>query len=327
MPELPEVETVRRDLAQLYLDDRLDHIIVTGRRTVRRHPPELLASLEGRTLIATGRHGKYLLLEWDDGQVLVVHLRMSGQLLAAQPDDPLALHTHAVLTFREAGELRFVDPRTFGELFLATPALVGGLAAAGVEAADSGSPVPHRPPVGRRSPPVSVGPAAAPAGPAAGPAAVNVPLVASRLAELDHLGPDALEVDVAHFRGALAGRRAPLKALLVDQRVVAGVGNIYADEICFDARLRPDRPGGSLKPAELRRLTASTHSILGSAVAARGSSLQDEQYRDLQGAPGLFQLEHRVYGRKGQKCDRCGREIERVHFGAKSAFVCRKCQK
>ncbi|HTT91921.1 MAG TPA: DNA-formamidopyrimidine glycosylase family protein, partial [Acidimicrobiales bacterium] len=84
MPELPEVETVRRDLAQLYLDDRLDHIIVTGRRTVRRHPPELLASLEGRTLIATGRHGKYLLLEWDDGQVLVVHLRMSGQLLAAQ---------------------------------------------------------------------------------------------------------------------------------------------------------------------------------------------------------------------------------------------------
>ena len=326
MPELPEVETVRRDLAQLYLDDRLDHIIVTGRRTVRRHPPELLASLEGRTLIATGRHGKYLLLEWDDGQVLVVHLRMSGQLLAAHPDDPLALHTHAVLTFRGAGELRFVDPRTFGELFLATTALVDGPAAAGLAAAASGSPVPPRPPAGHR-PPVAPGPAAGPPGPAAGPPGVNVPLVASRLAELDHLGPDALEVDVAHFRGALAGRRAPLKALLVDQRVVAGVGNIYADEICFDARLRPDRPGGSLKPAELRRLTASTHSILESAVTARGSSLQDEQYRDLQGAPGLFQLEHRVYGRKGQKCVRCGREIERLHFGAKSAFVCRKCQK
>ena len=88
---------------------------------MRRHPPELLTALEGRKLTRTGRHGKYLLLEWDDGQVLVVHLRMSGQLLAAQPDDPLAKHTHAVLTFAGAGELRFVDPRTFGEFFLATP--------------------------------------------------------------------------------------------------------------------------------------------------------------------------------------------------------------
>jgi formamidopyrimidine-DNA glycosylase len=288
MPELPEVETVRRDLARAFLGHDLERIVVTGRRTVRRHPPELLGALDGRTLTATGRHGKYLLLEWDDGQVLVVHLRMSGQLLAAHADDSLVPHTHAVMTFNGADELRFVDPRTFGEFFLATPG-----AGTGKEAGAGGA---------------------------------NV-IVASRLTELDHLGPDALEVDLAHFRAALAGRRAPLKSLLVDQRVVAGIGNIYADEICFDARVRPERPGGSLKRAELERLTGSTQSILQSAIAARGSSLADEQYRDLQGAPGLFQLEHKVYGRSGQKCSRCGREIERVHFGAKSAFLCRKCQK
>jgi formamidopyrimidine-DNA glycosylase len=289
MPELPEVETVRRDLARAYLGHDLEHLVVTGRRTVRRHPPELLAALEGRTLTATGRHGKYLLLEWDDGQVLVVHLRMSGQLLAAQPGAPLAPHTHAVLTFGGAGELRFVDPRTFGEFFLATRV--------------------------------------APNGQADGPSRENLSPAASHLAELDHLGPDALDVDVAWFRHVLAGRRAPLKALLVDQRVIAGVGNIYADEICFAARLRPDRPGGSLKRPELKRLTEWAHTVLQSAIMARGSSLVDEQYRDLQGAPGLFQLEHKVYGRLGQNCASCGRAVERAYFGAKSAFFCRKCQR
>ena len=202
MPELPEVETVRRDLARAFLGHDLERIVVTGRRTVRRHPPELLGALDGRTLTATGRHGKYLLLEWDDGQVLVVHLRMSGQLLAAHADDSLVPHTHAVMTFNGADELRFVDPRTFGEFFLATPG-----AGKGKEAGAGGA---------------------------------NV-IVASRPAELDHLGPDALEVDVAHFRAALAGRRAPLKSLLVDQSVVAGIGNIYADEIL----LRRPRSAGA----------------------------------------------------------------------------------
>jgi formamidopyrimidine-DNA glycosylase len=289
MPELPEVETVRRDLDRVYLGHDLERLVVTGGRTVRRHPPELLTALEGRKLTRTGRHGKYLLLEWDDGQVLVVHLRMSGQLLAAQSDDPLAKHTHAVLTFSGAGELRFVDPRTFGEFFLATPV--------------------------------------APDEEAVSSPGENIGLAAWRLAELDHLGPDALDADVARLRHGLAGRRAALKSLLVDQRVIAGVGNIYADEICFDAGLRPDRPGGSLKRSEITGLTESAHSVLQSAIAARGSSLADEQYRDLQGAPGLFQLEHKVYGRAGQKCSSCGREIVRVHFGAKSAYLCRKCQK
>jgi formamidopyrimidine-DNA glycosylase len=267
MPELPEVETVRADVARKYVGHRLQRLAVTGRRTVRRHPPELLGVLEGRVLSSVGRHGKYLLFTWDDGQLMVAHLRMTGQLLAAKPGAPMAQHTHAVFTFKGAGELRFVDPRTFGELFLASPD------------------------------------------------------------ELDHLGPDALDIEVPALRAALAGRRAPLKSLLVDQRALAGIGNIYADEICFEARLRPDRPGGSLKPAELKRLAQAVRSILQAAVTRRGSSLADEQYRDLYGQVGGYQLEHKVYGRLSQPCVTCGRPIERVRFGAKSSYFCRHCQR
>jgi formamidopyrimidine-DNA glycosylase len=227
----------------------------------------LLKALEGRTLTGVARHGKYLLFKWDDGQVMFAHLRMSGQMLAAKPGAPLAPHTHAVMTFKGAGELRFVDPRTFGEFFLAGPD------------------------------------------------------------ELDHLGPDALDIDASQLRAAFAGRQARVKSLLVDQTVLAGIGNIYADEILFEARLRPDRPGGSLKGVELKRLAAATRSVLQSAIVGRGSSLGDQQYRDLQGEGGRYQLEHKVYGRLGQPCVSCGRPIERAHFGAKSAYFCRSCQR
>jgi formamidopyrimidine-DNA glycosylase len=303
VPELPEVETVRRDLERVYLGRTLDRLTITGQRTVRRHPPELLASVEGRELAYVGRHGKYLLFGWDDGQVLVAHLRMSGQLLAAQPDDAAAPHTHAVLSFSGAGELRFVDPRTFGEFFLAT---------AGERPGSTAQPVDGQPVDGQ---------------PIDGQPAGGQPIAGTSLVELAHLGPDALDVDLVHLQGALHGRRAPLKALLVDQRVLAGIGNIYADEICFEAGLRPDRTAGSLKRPQLKRLVVATGVILEAAILGRGSSLADEQYRDLQGLPGLFQLEHKVYGRAGQPCLSCGREIERVRFGAKSAYLCRSCQR
>jgi formamidopyrimidine-DNA glycosylase len=279
MPELPEVETVRRDLVGRYAGQALVDVAVTGRRTVRRHPPGLLSGLTGQRLTGAGRHGKYLLVEWEDGRVLVVHLRMSGQLLAGDAGADRPVHTHAVLTFRDAGELRFVDPRTFGELFLASPVLGQGRA--------RGALLP---------------------------------------AELSHLGPDALGADAARLGAALAGRRAPLKRLLVDQRVIAGLGNIYADEVCFDASLRPDRPAASLEPDELERLARSTRSVLEAAIAGRGSSLRDEQYRDLLGNLGRYQLEHKVYGRSGMPCTACGQAVQRVAMGARSAFVCAVCQ-
>jgi formamidopyrimidine-DNA glycosylase len=278
------VETVRRGLSSRYVGHRLDHVVVTGRRTVRRHPPARLEQLEGHVLRGVGRHGKYLLFEWDDDEILVAHLRMSGQMLAAQPGDEALPHTHAVLSFAGAGELRFVDPRTFGELFLGTPLGDNGPA--------------------ERSP-------------------TAPPIVA----EIEHLGPDALGVREPDLVASLAGRRAPLKSLLVDQRVLAGIGNIYADEICFEARLRPDRPGGSLKRPEVGRLAVSVRKVLGAAIAGRGSSLADRQYLDLDGEAGLYQMEHKVYGRAGEPCTACGRQVERARFGARSAFVCRSCQR
>jgi formamidopyrimidine-DNA glycosylase len=269
MPELPEVETVRRDLSRLYPGQTLRSLTVTGPRTVRRHPAERLSALEGRAVRNLGRHGKHLIFEWDDGQTLVVHLRMSGQLLACATGTATVPHTHAVLDFGPAGELHFVDPRTFGEFFLAT----------------------------------------------------------SVLDELAHLGPDALLATPAYLTPVLADRRAPLKALLVDQRVLAGIGNIYADEICFAAGLRPFRPGGSLRRGQVARLVTAVTTVLEAAIAARGSTLGDQQYRDALGEAGFYQLEHRVYGRKGQPCLICGTPVERVQLGAKSAYQCRKCQR
>jgi formamidopyrimidine-DNA glycosylase len=185
-----------------------------------------------------------------------------------------------VLVFDGVGELRFVDPRTFGELFLATPGSGTG--------PDAGLPA---------------------------------------LAELGHLGPDALVVDAAHLQAALARRRAPLKVVLVDQRALAGLGNIYADEVCFEAGLRPDRAAGSLTPEEVGRLAGSVRTVLEAAIAGRGSSLRDLQYRDLYGKPGRYQLDHKVYGRPGLACPGCGQPVQRVRMGARSAFVCARCQR
>ena len=271
---------------------------MTGRRTVRRHPPEVLGQLRGQVLSSVGRHGKYLLLGWHDRQVLVAHLRMSGQMLAANPGDPLVPHTHAVFHFSDVGELRFVDPRTFGELFLA------------------GSPCPSAGASRTGQRPKSSVPGLVP----------GLVLTSSGM-QLEGLGADALAATPAHFRSVLAGRRAPLKALLVDQRVVAGVGNIYADEICFVARLRPDRPAGDLRPGELRRLSAATRSVLEDAIEAGGSTLRDARYRDVLGKAGFYQLQHRVYGRAGGPCLTCGTAIERRAIGAKSAYFCPRCQR
>ena len=125
----------------------------------------------------------------------------------------------------------------------------------------------------------------------------------------------------------LARRRAPLKVVLVDQRALAGLGNIYADEVCYDAGLRPDRAAGSLTSAEVGRLAGSVRRVLEAAISGRGSSLRDLQYRDLYGNPGRYQLDHKVYGRLGLACPGCARPVQRVKMGARSAFVCLRCQR
>ena len=277
MPELPEVETIRRDLEKEIVGRKVKAVEVTGARSVRRHatPDELRTRVEGRTVSGVRRMGKYLLLDLSGGDVLVVHLGMSGQLLRAGPKEPLPKHTHVVITFTAGGQLRFVDPRTFGEVFVT--------------------------------------------------AAVTV---TEQVPELAHLGFDPL-ADVMSwvaFGQLLAGHRTPLKALLTDQRVVAGIGNIYADEILFAAGLRFDRRSDSLSAQEVRRLQRAMVETLSEAIKHRGSSLADEQYRDLFGETGDYQGQHQVYGRDGQPCRRCHRPIVRLKAAGRSTFFCERCQ-
>jgi formamidopyrimidine-DNA glycosylase len=272
VPELPEVEVVRRGLEREVTGRAVTSVTVTGPRTVRRQPAATLVErLRGATLGPAGRVGKFLLVPLDDGgETLVIHLRMSGQLLLTSPEWPLARHTHAVLGLSDRRQLRFVDPRTFGELFVA-PTPVTALA---------------------------------------------------------HLGPDPLGAgwSAAVLGRGLAGRTARLKLLLMDQRFVAGIGNIYSDEALFEARLRFDRPAGSLSGDEVGRLHRAVRSTLREAVRLRGSSLSDGQYVDLFGVPGDYQSRHRVYGREGEPCPRCGGPVRRISLGGRSTFFCETCQ-
>jgi formamidopyrimidine-DNA glycosylase len=276
VPELPEVETLRRDLVPVVVGRRFEHVVVTGSRTVRRLGPQnLVDGATSRSVVSIGRLGKYLLWQLDDGGTMVVHLRMSGQVLLAPPDEPRPLHTHVVFRLDGGEELRFVDPRTFGEVFVVLDGLLADVA----------------------------------------------PDVAT-------LGPDALtsRLSAAGLAKRL-DRGVRLKTLLTDQHVIAGIGNIYADEIAWVAGVRHDRPGRSLTPDEVAGLRRAMSSVLRSAIQARGSSLADEQYVDLNGRLGSYQLRFRVHGRVGLPCRRCGTTVERVVFQGRSTYFCPGCQR
>ncbi len=298
MPELPEVETLRQDLAKEVVGRKIKTVSVANGRSVRRHPSakHFRALLEGRTIKVVARLGKYLLLGLDSGDTLVVHLGMSGQLLRVKSaKEPKPKHTHVVITFTQGGELRYVDPRTFGEMFVSTPP------------ADA--------------PPV-------PAATGAPSAAADGAALRKGLHELSHLGFDPIEDMMSWERFAVMLRQhhAGLKALLMDQQFVAGIGNLYSDEILFAAGLRYDRPADSLSAIETRRLYRAMVETLAEAIKHRGSSLADEQYRDLFGELGDYQGSHQVYGREGEPCRRCRTPIVRAKAGGRSTYYCEHCQ-
>jgi formamidopyrimidine-DNA glycosylase len=278
MPELPEVEVIRRDLEKEVVGKKIKTVEVTGTRSVRRHrnKKEFIGLLEGRKITAVQRRGKYLVLRLDDPEAVVVHLGMSGQLLRAKSAREKApKHTHVVITFTQGGLLRFVDPRTFGEMFVAT-----------YEELDE------------------------------------------QVEELAHLGLDPLETALSWelFGRMLAEKKMRLKNLLMDQKFIAGIGNVYSDEILFEAGLKWDRMSDSLSQQEVRRLYRAIVETLQEAVKHRGSSLADEQYVDLFGKPGEFQRFHQVYDREGESCQRCRRQIQRARFSNRSTFYCEACQ-
>lgn len=277
MPELPEVEVVKRDLEREVVGRRVKSVEVNGARSVRRHRnrKEFVARLTGHKITGVSRRGKYLLMKLDDGDVLVAHLGMSGQLLRAKSTrEAMPKHTHVVITFTQGGQLRFVDPRTFGEMFVTSV----------VDLAD--------------------------------------------VEELAHLGIDPLETAMSWevFGRLVAERAQKLKALLMDQTFLAGIGNLYSDEILFTAGLRWDRMSDSLSTQEVRRLYRAIIEVLQEAVKHRGSSLADEQYVDVFGRPGEYQEHHKVYAREGEACRRCRRPVVRRRVGNRSTYLCEACQ-
>jgi formamidopyrimidine-DNA glycosylase len=278
MPELPEVETVRRGLERFAVGRRINGVEVGRDRTVRRTSRrEVIDGLTDTTMLAANRRGKYLLVPLDSGDEMMIHLRMSGQVLVAAAGADRPKHTHVVLHLDDGNEMWFVDPRTLGEVVVFDPDHV----------------------------------------------AVEIP-------DLAKLGPDPISegISLAEFRTMLRRRHRQMKPLLLDQHVIAGIGNIYADEILHEARLRPDRMSDELSTASERRLHGAMVRILNDAIAHGGSTLGDAQYVDLFGDWGTYQHAHVVYGRTGERCTTCGIGwIRRTVSAQRSTHYCPRCQR
>ncbi|WP_104019758.1 bifunctional DNA-formamidopyrimidine glycosylase/DNA-(apurinic or apyrimidinic site) lyase [Roseovarius nitratireducens] len=283
MPELPEVETVRRGLAPVMEGDVIARARVNRPDLRWPFPPDMAARLTGARVLALRRRSKYLLADLSTGETLLVHLGMSGRMLVSGDtlgrfvhDHPAPeKHDHVVIDMENRARITFNDPRRFGAMDL--------MATAVVEA--------H-------------------------------PLLA-------RLGPEPLgnAFHETHLTAALAGRRTPVKAALLDQRIVAGLGNIYACEALFRARISPRRLAGNLGPRRIARLVPAIRDVLRDAIAAGGSSLRD--YRQADGELGYFQHAFDVYGREGAPCHGpgCDAQIARIVQSARSSFYCPRCQR
>ena len=275
MPELPEVETIRRGLA----------LRISGRRIVRAElrrpdlrrpfPPMLADRLDGARIGALSRRGKYILIELDDTGLLLLHLGMSGRITAAGPEIPTAKHDHVILTLDDGTVVRLNDPRRFGSLDY----LERGAAGA------------H-------------------------------PLLAG-------LGPEPLEpgFDGAYLDRALSAKLTPIKSALLDQRIVAGLGNIYVCEALYRAGVSPRRLAATVIGARAERLAAAIRDVLGEAIEAGGSSLRD--YVQANGELGYFQHRWAVYGREGEPCPgcSCAEGVRRIVQSGRSTFFCAKRQR
>ena len=272
MPELPEVETVRRQLEPALVGRAFAEVEILDHRLVQPHDRnEVAAELRGERVVAVGRRGKYLLVRFASRRVLVVHLRMTGAFLLPVPGAAELPHRRAVLTLDDGALVVFRDVRRFGTWTLLEPG--------------------HE----RRY-----------------------------LAE--RLGPEPLGAfSASDLGGRLARRQAPVKAVILDQSTVAGVGNIYADEALWRARIHPLRPAAGLGPAEVRSLHRAIRAALFAGIARQGATLRD--YRAPDGSEGGMQDEFKVYGRDGEPCPRCGREIAKIRVAGRGTHFCPRCQR
>jgi formamidopyrimidine-DNA glycosylase len=327
MPELPEVETVANGVHARIAGDRIDDVWFSSKPEPMKSPPAAMAeALTGRTIERVHRVGKHIVFDLGSDESAgeptqakrssvqakrgsvqakrgsvqaqrgsvqwIVHLGMTGRLLVSDANVPRPPHTHGVLALRSGRELRFVDPRRFGRM---------GLHIAEGEPGTSATPARSRKRLSITSAPPS--------------------------STTGFTGPgiDPLHISPADFRRLFRGRRTPIKAALLNQSLLHGVGNIYADESLFRAGIRPRRMAARLNATELDRLHIALQAVLREAIALGGSSVSD--YVDADGARGFFQLQHRVYMRTGEPCLVCGTPIRRIVLAGRGTHYCTVCQR
>jgi formamidopyrimidine-DNA glycosylase len=283
MPELPEVETIARGLQQKVAGDVIESVWLGSKpQTMKSRPAEIAATLEHARITQVRRMGKHIVFNLERNGVpapaktrrrttapgphsqWIVHLGMTGRMLVCEPSAELAKHTHAIVTLASGRELRFVDPRRFGRLSVASQG------------------------------------------------------------DFEAGGSEPLEVEKDRFVALFRGRKTPIKSALLNQKLLRGVGNIYADESLFRAGLRPRRRVSTITRAQLEKLYEAVQEVLKEAIALGGSSISN--YVDADGEEGFFQLQHRVYGREGDPCLVCKTPIKRVVIVGRSSHYCPKCQ-
>ena len=280
MPELPEVETVARGLANRVTGDVIESVWVGSKPEPLLSPArEIVATLESSRISGVRRVGKHIVVDLEptsatrakskaknknsDHSQWIIHLGMTGRVLVCKPGEEIPKHTHLIAKLASGREVRFVDPRRFGRLK-----------------------VTH----GFKAP-----------------------------------GSEPLDVPLEDFISLFRGRKTPIKSALLNQKLLSGVGNIYADEALFRAGIRPRRRAESLTQAELARLHSAVREVLKEAIKLGGSSISD--YVDSEGEKGFFQLQHRVYGREGEPCLVCKDLVKRVVIAGRSSHYCPHCQK
>jgi formamidopyrimidine-DNA glycosylase len=275
MPELPEVEVVRIGLESNVIGHTIQRVRVLHPRPVRRHDPgpeDFEARLAGHQLVAARRRGKYLWIALDNGDAVIAHLGMSGQMLVQPRDAEVERHLRVVFELSNGNDLRFVDQRMFG----------------GLSISDGGAELPD---------------------------------------EIAHIARDPLDplFDDAAFVAATRRRHTGIKRALLDQTLISGVGNIYADESLWGAQLHYARPTETLRRSEIERLLAEIREVMLRALREGGTSF-DSMYVNVNGESGYFERSLAVYGQEGEPCPRCGTPIRRDPFMNRSSYTCRTCQ-
>ncbi len=280
MPELPEIEVIKRDLEKEVVGRRVKEVEVrpgsNAMKIIRRHGrrKEFQDLLVGTKVEMIDRAGRYLGLHLEDDKVLVVNLGEKGLLLKTSAGDALASHTHVVIGFTIGGQLRIVDPKMNGEVFVATKEEFEKLRVEDTAI----DPLDNRP------------------------------------------------FTWQQFSALLEGGHKPMKELLMDERFFCGLGNLYSDEVLFSAGIRFDRASSTLTSQDVRRLYRALMEIVQDAVKARGTSWGEIEFKDLQGDPGQYQLELKVYEREGEACRRCRHEIVKEQVGDYYTYFCPQCQ-